>query len=124
MNHIVEVEVPTAPDNILEKMDNFVLVPPMAKVGDYLLEGELIFCIDVGTAILEIEVPQRGLVTEVLFNPGDEVKPNDVVAKLNASAEQPSKDKVSRTFNIGSFLSGAFGAILVLAAYGVISKIL
>ncbi|WP_390616922.1 hypothetical protein [Maricurvus nonylphenolicus] len=117
-----EVKVPERPSSLPEMDSEFVIIPPVSHPGKYLYKGELIFCVDIGDVILEVEAPEAGMLLSMEVKPGQKVEPNQVVAHFDKSHPEPIKSKIFHGFSLGHFLSGALGAVVVLGIYAIWSN--
>ncbi len=96
---------------------DFVIIPPVVHPGQYLHKEELLFCVDVGDVILEVEEPESGMILSIDVQSAQRVEPNQVVAHFDNNYPEPIKSKILHSFSLGGFLNGVLGALLVLSIY-------
>ncbi len=79
----VEVIMPQMGESIVEG----TIVEWLKKVGDAVARDEDIFTLSTDKVDAEVPAPQAGVLTEILFEPGDTVEVGTVVAWLETDAE-------------------------------------
>lgn len=63
-------------------MDSAILLSWSFEVGATVQQGDVLAEIEAEKAVTELESPVTGIVRELLANPNDELKPGDVIARI------------------------------------------
>lgn len=64
-------------------MDEYTIVEWLCEIGDTVDEGQPLVEMETDKADTELPSPAAGTVTEILAQPGDEVEPGQVIARLD-----------------------------------------
>lgn len=79
----LEIKVPQLPESVTEA----VLLEFHKKVGEFIKRGENFLDLETDKVVLEVPVPEDGVITEIKFPKGTTVKSGQVIAYLDTSAK-------------------------------------
>ena len=91
----IEVKVPVLPESVADA----TVVTWHKNVGDTVSRDETLVDLETDKVVLEVPSPSDGVITEVLFNEGDTVLAEQILAKLDqaGAATKPQKEESQTT---------------------------
>lgn len=82
----VDVKVPVLAESVAEA----TLMKWQKKVGDAVNRGDSLIDIETDKVTLEVSAPDSGVLAEIIKKDGDEVKSDEVIARIDTSASVPA----------------------------------
>ena len=113
MHNIKEVAVPEPPEEIQGVKDKFLVVYPLKLSGTYIKPGDILFSVDIGPAVLEVESKYEGEFTTQELIAGNIVAPNQIVGSIDLAAAEPKPPRIS----FPNFISFVLGVVVTTCVF-------
>lgn len=98
---IIEIKVPQLPESVTEA----VLLEYHKKVGDFIDNGENFLDLETDKVVLEVPVPESGVITKIELPQGSTVTSGQIIAYLDTSAKANTTKEESKPIKTSSSTS-------------------
>ena len=88
----VEIKSPLMPESVTEG----TILSWHKKIGDFVKREETLVDIETDKVVMEMPSPESGILTEILFKPGDTIKSSQVIAYIDTSITQEATKIVEK----------------------------
>nr|VFK38763.1 MAG: 2-oxoglutarate dehydrogenase E2 component [Candidatus Kentron sp. TC] len=118
MNTIIDIKVPTLPESVPDA----TLLEWKKNIGSHVARDEILVELETDKVVLDVPAPQNGILKEILKRNGQQVRADDIIAKLDADGDLAATKKHSEPSSPESTMELGPAARKLVAEHGLDPK--